>query len=193
MTKAKRILRRLKRRFSPTPEFDDKVRLHLGCGDDYWPGYVNVDTNQAADSDKCMDFLQIAHEYAAGSVSEVVMIHSLSYLRLWEARDLFKDIFRLMETGGRLIIELPDLAKCAQKVLEAEWDLESYVEAVRGIYAFGLNQIAHRDMYTPYSFGWSGWHLKYELEKVGFRQITICDPQTHGPKIWRDTRIEAEK
>lgn len=169
------------------------MRLHLGCGRDYRPGYVNVDADRRADSDVCLDFAEVGAAFSNESVSEVLMIHSLSYLRLWQARDLFRVLRRLMQSGGRLIIELPDLAKCARMALDSEAQPESYLEAVRGLYAFDLDQIASRAMFTPYAFGWSAWHLKAELEQAGFRDVRVCDPQTHERRLWRDTRLEAIK
>jgi hypothetical protein len=186
---ARKIRRRLFMRARP----DGKVRLHLGCGGDYWPGYVNVDISADAVCDLRMDFTRISELYSRNSVAEVVLIHSLSYLRLWQARDLFVDLCRLLEPGGRLIIELPDLAKCARKALASESNVADYLEAVRGLYAFGMDQIENREMFRPYAFGWSGWHLKLELEKVGFQRVTLHDPQLHGQRVWRDMRVEATK
>ena len=187
------LISKMKRRLFAPAKPDGKVRLHLGCGRDYWPGYVNVDVGTDAVCDVRMDFTRIGERYPHDSVAEVVLIHSLSYLRLWQARDLFTELYRILEPGGMIIFELPDLAKCAQKALACADDLAEYLEAVRGLYAFGMNQIDHREMFTPYAFGWSSWHLKLELENVGFRQVTVCDPQTHGQRTWRDTRIEAVK
>jgi hypothetical protein len=152
---------------------------------------VNVDADRRANSDVCLDFTEVGAVFSDASVSEVVMIHSLSYLRLWQARDLFKDLKRLMQPGGRLIIEFPDLAKCARMALDSDAQPERYLEAVRGLYAFDLDQIASRAMFTPYAFGWSAWHLKLELEQAGFRNVRVCDPQTHERRLWRDTRLEA--
>jgi hypothetical protein len=166
------------------------VRLHLGCGAEYWPGYVNVDADPRADSDVCMDFTGVGAAFADASVSEIVMIHSLSYLRLWQARDLFKDLFRLMSQGGKLIIEFPDLAKCARAAIESAGQPEAYLEAVRGLYAFDMSQIVGRAMFTPYAFGWSALHLKGELEHAGFLGVNVCDPQTHERRLWRDSRVE---
>lgn len=193
MLKARLLAWRLKRYLFPPTKTDGKLCLHLGCGQDYRPGYVNVDVSQMADCDLRLDFSQIGEVYLDGSVTEVLMIHSLSYLRLWQARKLLADVYRLLEQGGRLIIELPDLTKCARKVLESEGDLVAYLEAVRGLYAFSLEMIEQREQFIPYAFGWSGWHLKLELERTGFSQVQICDPQTHGQRLWRDTRIEAVK
>ena len=186
-------VRKIKRVWLTPSKPDGKIRLHLGCGQDYWPGYVNVDSGANSLCDVRMDFTRIGERYSNSSVVEVSLIHSLSYLRLWQARDLFIELYRILEPGGSIIIELPDLAKCAQKALACEDDLAEYLEAVRGFYAFGMDQIDQREMFTPYAFGWSSWHCKLELEKVGFSQVTVCDPQTHDKRRWRDTRIEAVK
>lgn len=183
--------RRMRFRFAARPS--GNVRLHLGCGREYWPGYVNVDADPAATSDLCVNFTEIGAVFRDASVSEAVMIHSLSYLTLWEARDLFRSVVRLMQPGGRLIIELPDLAKCARSAIGHEGNLDAYLEALRGVYAFDMEWMVNRRVFTPYVFGWSSWHLKLELEQAGFGTVTICDPQTHEGRLWRDTRIEAIK
>ncbi|MDA2928779.1 hypothetical protein MYX84_02350 [Acidobacteria bacterium AH-259-O06] len=194
MRPLKLYARRLKRRLWPLPKkADGKIRLHLGCGLDYWPGYVNVDLSPSADCDLHLDFTKVGQLYPEGSVAEVAMIHSLSYLALWQARDLLADVYHLLQPNGKLVIELPDLGKCIQRVLETEGDLESYLEGVRGLYAFDLQQIKRREKYIPYAFGWSSWHLKRELEQIGFREVILSDPLTHGKRNWRDTRFEVIK
>ena len=162
---------------------------------------MNIDAAETARCDLRLDFSRLGESFADGSVAEVAMIHSLSYLRLWEARQLFADLHRLLRPGGRLVLELPDLAKCAERALrsqgrvsrgpEAEGDEEEYLEAVRGLYAFDMGQIERREAFTPYAFGWSAWHLRRELARAGFVDIRVLDPVTHGPRPWRDSRIEA--
>ncbi len=169
------------------------VRLHLGCGDDYWPGWINVDSDRRVPCDLHADFVDIGKRYLPGTVSEVAMIHSLGYLRLWEARSLFADLYRALGEGGVFSIELPDLAKCAARVLQSEGNIAEYMEGVRGIYAFGMDQIAASELFTPYAFGWSAWHLAKELRDAGFRSVDVGGPQKHGRIEWRDTRIVARK
>ncbi len=194
MLTPRRLVRRLRlRRRLPATLRDGKLRLHLGCGGDYWPGYVNVDADRSAVCDLRLDFTRIADVYASGSVAEVALIHSLSYLSLWQARQLLATLHDLLEPGGRLIIELPDLAKCARVALDHEHDLAQYLEGVRGLYAFDPGQIERCEKYTPYAFGWTAWHLVEELRSAGFCEIRVLDPQTHGPRPWRDVRIEAVK
>ncbi len=191
---ARGIVRRLRRAaYRVRRTASRPLRLHLGCGGEHWRGYVNIDADPSANSDLRLDFIDIESAFPPATVAEVVMIHSLSYLRLWEARDLLAALGRLLEPGGRLVIEVPDLSKCARRALETEGDVAGYLEAVRGLYAFDLDQIARRAAFVPYAFGWSSWHLTLELERAGFRDVCVRDPQTHDGRVWRDTRIEAVK
>jgi SAM-dependent methyltransferase len=170
-----------------------RIRLHLGCGEERWAGYVNVDLSPDAESDLRIDFAAIGGVFPAGTVSEAVLIHSLSYLTLWEARDLLRDLHRLLAPGGSIVLELPDLAKCAARAIASEGDESDYIEAVRGFYAFGLDELERRERYRPYAFGWASWHLVREMERAGFREVKVLEPRTHGPRPWRDVRIEAVK
>jgi hypothetical protein len=188
-----RAVRRRAKWLIRRPSRNAEIKLHLGCGPEYLEGYINIDTSCSANSDLRLNFTRIEEHFNPGTVSEVVMIHSLSYLRLWQARDLFASICRLLKRSGQLVIELPDLGKCAQKVLAKQGDVGEYLEAVRGLYAFDLDQIKNKELFTPYAFGWSGWHLRLELERAGFTRTELQDPLTHGKRLDRDVRVIATK
>jgi hypothetical protein len=91
-------------------------------------------------------------------------------------------------------MEFPDIVKCSKVIVknDAE-DLDQYIEGVRGIYAFDMDQIKKKAHFTPYAFGWSAPHLKNVLLETGFTTVRSEDPLTHGARIWRDTRIIATK
>ena len=169
------------------------LRLHLGCGHEHWKGWINVDISADSAADIVVDFREIKNYFEQGTIDEIVMIHSISYLRLWEARELLTDLWSILKKSGRLILEFPDIAKCAENLIRSEGNIPEYLEAVRGIYAFGMDQITRREKFITYAFGWAAWHIKYELEVAGFSAVQIKDPQTHDQMIWRDTRIEAIK
>ncbi len=98
----------------PLTELQD-VKLNLGCGPMHLDGYINIDGDPHACADFYMDFCTVGEAFAKESINEVLMLHSLSYLNLWQARDLFVTIERLLKPGGRLVIELPDLGElCPQ-------------------------------------------------------------------------------
>lgn len=169
-------------------------RLHLGCGQVHLEGWINVDRERTKFTDQVFDFKNIREAYTDSSVAAVMMIHSLSYLRFWEAQIFFRDVYAILKPSGEFILELPDLAKCAQSLLKAiPVDAGTYLEAVRAVYAFDMDEHRQRNSYAPYHFGWSAWHLSNELKEAGFKNVRILDPLTHGPRLWRDTRIHATK
>src|SRR5882762_5655041 len=99
---------------------NDQLKLNLGCGQLYMPGWVNVDLDPSVKSDLVCGFLELHDHFNKESVTEVLMLHSISYLRLWEARIFLNRIFDLLKQDGKLIMEFPDLAKCAEVVRTSE-------------------------------------------------------------------------
>ncbi len=170
----------------------NKVNLNLGCGREYRDGWINVDIDNSVRTDICCDFINLKKHFNNSSVDQIYMIHSISYLNLWESDIFFKDAYDLLKLGGKLELEFPDIEKCA-KIIVNRKNSEDYIEAVRGIYAFDLEQIKQKETYRPYAFGWSGNYMKEILTKIGFTEICILNPETHEKRIWRDTRIIAIK
>jgi hypothetical protein len=170
----------------------EPLKLHLGCGSVYLKDYVNIDATSDSVADIVSDFRDIYKLYSQKSVSEILLVHSISYLRLWEGLDFFKQCFQLLNEGGKLILEFPDLEKCAFLIVQSKNDYINYIEAVRGIYAFDLSQIQKKESYYTYAFGWSSWHVQEELTKIGFKSVICTDGNLHNHK-WRDTRVEATK
>ena len=182
-----RIIR--KNKFNDT----SPIKLHLGCGKTHLQGWVNIDVNNFAFADIVCNFMDLRNIYLNDSVSSIKMIHSISYLRLFEARDFFKMCFDLLIHNGTFILEFPDIIKCAKIIIENDKkDNEQYIEGVRGFYAFDLNEVKNKKKYIPYMFGWSAGHIEQELIKIGFSNILISDGEEHN-RPWRDTRIEAKK
>jgi len=169
------------------------LRLNLGCGKQHLKGWVNIDVSNSSIADIVIDFRKLKFIFRPNSIDEILMIHSISYLRLWESQDFFKEILSLLKPNGDLILEFPDITKCAKHLIKYENNTADYLEGVRAFYAFDLQQNILKENYTTYNFGWSAWHMKLELEKLGYKNIKILNPQNHGKRDWRDTRIEASK
>lgn len=173
--------------------YTEPLKLHLGCGSVYLKDYINIDVSSDSVADIVSDFRDIYKLYHENSVSEILMVHSISYLRLWEGIDFFKDSFQLLKYGGSLILEFPDIEKCATQIIKSKNNYPDYIEAVRGIYAFDMGQIQRKESFYTYSFGWSAWHIEQELKNIGFSEVKIENPKTHECRIWRDTRVVASK
>jgi hypothetical protein len=173
-------------------------KLHLGCGNIHLPwgeGYINIDISPNSAADMVFNIQKIGKYFRSGSVSEILIIHTISYLRLFDARHFLLACFNILETGGKLIAEFPDVVKCSEIIItnnNIEKDESQYIEGIRGLYAFDLAQIKNKIPYVPYAFGWSANHMKYELTKIGFKSVSISDGNMHE-RPQRDTRIVALK
>lgn len=71
------------------------TKLNLGCGDNRLDGFVNLD---AKDGWRFEDGLT----YLAGTVEAITISHALMYLRRRHWPKLFKELSRVLESGGVL-------------------------------------------------------------------------------------------
>lgn len=81
------------------------LKLHLGCGKNLLPGYVNIDKyNRHAD--RLMDVGQL--DYPDNSVSEILTSHMIEHVPLSEFQAMLLEWKRTLKPGGRLTIRCPN-------------------------------------------------------------------------------------
>jgi hypothetical protein len=166
------------------------TKLHLGCGADYWDGYINVDSDHESKADLKVDYMSIGNYFPIHSIDEVTIIQAINYITLWQARDLLAILHKIIIPGGLLVIETIDIERCIEFISDnIRNDFDGYLEGVRGFIGFGIDNLIERRPYTGNLFNWSYWHLSEELFYSGFLNIKRMEPRYHNPK--RDMRIEA--
>ncbi|HEY4477575.1 MAG: hypothetical protein A3C03_01000 [Candidatus Colwellbacteria bacterium RIFCSPHIGHO2_02_FULL_45_17] len=148
---------------------EKKIKLHLGCGEKYLEGYINVDFPPSehsvieVEADVYKDVREL--EYEDGSVDEVRAHHLLEHFSRQEALKLLLQWRRWLKYGGLLYIETPDFEKSAK----------AYVYSGRrrrfelGRHIFGSAEAKwayHLDF-------WDAGKFKYVLKKLGFKNIKI--------------------
>ena len=188
----------IKRMFKPSVKtsiiaLSSRKRLNLGCGFDYKEGWVNVDMNKAVKADIHSDFMSLVGTFKEAEFDLIEMMHSIGYLNMWQAELFLKEVHKWLQIGGALVLEFPDVEKCAQLLLNAKSSDKKYLEAIRAFYAFDLNQIANQEVYVPYVMGYSHRNISEILKSIGFTKIVVEDPQTHKKRVHRDVRVVAFK
>lgn len=170
-------------------------KLNLGSGETYLEGYLNVDLDATKKVDVLLDFYEVPKIIDSNSLQEILMIHSISYLSEWKARDLLLELNKILRKDGQLIIEFPDSYKCASALLNTSSNPRriEYLEAIRGFYAFGMEDYHNKSDYFPYKFGWSKEYLIQTLLELGYTKAWYEEPLTHGARSWRDSRVIAIK
>jgi predicted SAM-dependent methyltransferase len=94
-------------------------RLHLGCGERYLEGYVNIDyppsehtVQRTSPADQLADITQL--RYAPESIAEVRLHHVFEHFDRPTALRLLIDWHEWLMEGGRLTIETPDFERSAR-------------------------------------------------------------------------------
>lgn len=156
------------------------VRLHLGAGDKYFPGFVNVDLH--GEQDVNCDITKL--DFEANHADEVHAYHVLEHLHRKDATRALDEWFRVLKPGGKLVLELPSLNKIVKNIVDGEKNIRL---TLLGLY--GDPRDPKPDML--HKWGWSHEELTEVLTAVGFRDIRHLEPVFHIAK--RDMRLEATK
>lgn len=169
------------------------VRLHLGCGPQKRPGWVNVDLNPMFKP----DLVSEAHRLPSlqdRSVDQIEALHLFEHLTFNDAQRALKEWFRVLKSGGYLCLEVPEIERCF-KMLGHYTNEEGYDLGEIGIFGYPP-MIETEGSPQQHKWGWTEKTLTAALKAVGFEEIHIrpSSQQWRGSfKYGRDFRIEAIK
>lgn len=157
------------------------MKLNLGCGNKKIGDCVNVDIIETEATDRVADCINL--DYPDNSVEEIQSYHLIEHLDKGGGYRFVKNCHRMLETGGKIIIECPELKALCQKVVDGiATDLTMK-------YIFG-NQ---RNEFNYHWWGYCHKNMKKLLEEVGFTDVVITEG-TDGHQVEEPCmRIEAIK
>jgi predicted SAM-dependent methyltransferase len=102
------VERRRARRWSASPT---AIRLHLGCADNYLPGWLNVDLFRPGRRLDLFWDLRRPLPVPADSVQVVFTEHLLEHLSGSQALQVVRDCARVLSSEGVLRVGVPDLGR----------------------------------------------------------------------------------
>lgn len=144
------------------------MKLHLGCGSRYIPGYVHIDVVDHPNVDHVssidnLSFLQDA------SVQLIYNCHVLEHFKRREVLRVLREWYRVLAPGGVLRISVPDFAAICE-VYARTRNLGLVIGPI-----FGRQDYLYNIHYNLFDFD----SLKNTLEQAGFCQVRRYD--------WRST------
>jgi predicted SAM-dependent methyltransferase len=181
------------------------LRLHLGCGKRYIPGFIHVDLADFPHVEHRLDLGDL-HVFADQSVELIYCAHALEYYDRVEAAALFKEWYRVLAPGGVLRLAVPDFDALSE-VYRQSGALDLILGPLYGrmeISSDKSNLLYHRTVYDFRS-------LQRVLADAGFRNVRRYDwrntihkdyddfSQAYIPHMQKDTgilislNVEAEK
>jgi predicted SAM-dependent methyltransferase len=155
-----------------TNEKGTGMKLHLGCGQVYLDGYVNIDfplsehtVQEKSVADEYHDLTTLRYE--AKSVDEVRLHHVYEHFPRHQALALLAAWHTWLKRGGRIHIEVPDFDVSAKLVVDPKQPDRDRKVALRHI--FGSNEAGWATHYE----GWSAGRLTEAAKLIGFKDIEI--------------------
>jgi predicted SAM-dependent methyltransferase len=177
-------------------------KLHIGCGQNYLRGWINVDMHPYSKADLVWDVTR-GLPFDDASIS---LIHSedfIEHISLQAGTDLFRESFRVLVPGGVMRLLTPSLHAFARCYLDRDpgslkWYSEDFgVRTYAEMFNFGMRMGGHTFIYDEET-------LDLVLQEVGFEVIPArynqsCHPglcgldlREGGIPIYRDCRKPAE-
>jgi SAM-dependent methyltransferase len=126
-----------------TGESHGPVRLCLGSGQkrfDNSHGWINLDVQSVPPDrvpDIVCDFTRERLPFDDGSVAMIVAEHCIEHMGCGEATPMLRECWRVLASGGSLIVTVPDMRALAGRWLGGELDTQVYLTACYGAYMGG--------------------------------------------------------
>ncbi len=106
---------------------DLPVRLHIGCGTNALPGWINID-QVARLPGVAIDLDVTDLPYADGTVDAVLAEHMLEHLSFAEEALVWRELARVLRPGGTLTLEVPDFEWVCSTFLAANDDWREFYQ-----------------------------------------------------------------
>ncbi len=182
----------LRRRSSTQP-----IKLHLGCGAQYFSGWRNVD-KESKTADERYDVTR-GLRYPDDSVQFIYSEHFLEHLTVRQAVEVLQESHRVLRPGGVMRIATPDLAYLVDKYASTSWKDQDWITT------YGYEWIQTRAEMLNLCFReWGHQHLydaeelERRLREAGFEKIASRprnvspEPELANRETRRDSRLIVE-
>lgn len=170
------------------------MKLNIGCGARVLEGWTNCDIQVNPNAPRAPEILCDAKSIPLpdGCASVVMAIHVFEHFYRWEVESVLAEWRRLLQPGGQLILELPNLVKCCENYLSGRVRGGKDPDQLARWGIYGDPRTGDKFMCHPW--GYSPEELQSILEANGFRKVkhqaTVFHP---AGRNHRDMRIEAIK
>ena len=171
------------------------MKLHLGCGLNVKPGYVNIDAYVDADGVMSGNILDLPYENE--SVREILAEHLVEHLSFVEEKLFFHESLRLLEPGGKLRLEVPDMEWLCQMFLDGEDRFTDFYQVGSEDHYFGNGRDETQRWGIKTTHFWGNQngtgqfhrngYTQKKLESIaklcGFRSITVQKNYNKGAQV----------
>jgi SAM-dependent methyltransferase len=153
------------------PPDASKRRLHIGCGVQLIPGFVNMDADASIPGVDETGSVEDLSRFADGQFDEIYLSHVLEHVPYAEVPRALAGLHRILNPGGTLRIAVPDLDRiCRLYVENIDWFAPPHSPWLGLFYGGQVND---------YDFHKGGFNFRYLeglLRAAGFESVTEVPP-----------------
>ncbi len=171
---------------------DEPVKLHVGCGNVRFEGWINVDmTGKQVDVRRD---LRKGLPYRDGSAALIYSEHFIEHLTCEEGLTVLREFHRLLKSGGIVRIATPDLDYLIGKYVSDDWRAQYWIQNLRSeiqTRAEMLNICFHE---WGHKYLYNAEELDRRLREVGFGRISrqAWNESQHPDLMNRETREDSK-
>lgn len=154
---------------------DSEIKLHLGCGHNKIPGWINIDSVEEFHPDLLHD-LSRPLPFPDGTIAELLAKDILEHFDKFQRFFVFYDWVRVLRLGGTVTVGVPNLPKIFYKYFK--FPFEKWVEFVFGETLFG--ETVYIGHFGTHKWGYS---VKTLTEFVKVFGITPISTECRGQNI----------
>lgn len=192
----------------------NKLFFNLGCGNKLYnpnDGWVNVDivppkANHEVVSEITKEFKiekpQSLPLFMQSELKELTWIedevadevhgyHVIEHFYLEDVPLVLQEWYRILKPGGIIVLEQPDVVKCAKNFLKGLQENNEQLWTKLGILGFYGAGRPH-EPYMSHKWGWFPESLAFQLKEAGFKDVGQAPAQTHAKDL-RDFRLVGVK
>ena len=126
--------------------------------------------------------------FKLGAFEHIFCAHVLEHFTYWDAQELLKKCYDLLQSGGTCTMETPDIIGAYEFYVVRHNNIKKYIETLYGAI---WKRSPHGEFYQ-HKFGWTRELLAEEMAQVGFKILKTGVGMSHGMGK-RDLRVHGGK
>jgi len=171
---------------------DEPLKLHVGCGNVRFEGWVNIDITGKHLDVKCD--VRKGLPCADNSAALIYNEHFLEHLTCEEGLDVLREFHRVLKPGGIVRIATPDLDYVVDKYVSDDWkaqywrqNLRTEIQTRAEMLNISFHDWGHKYLYNAEE-------LERRLREVGFGRISrqAWDVSEYPELANRETREDSK-
>lgn len=146
------------------------TKIHIGCGGNYLPGFINIDGNFQHKLDYLLD-IRVGLPFPNESIDFIYSCHMLEHVYIHEAINILKIWYKVLKPGGYVRLTLPDF-NYSIKILQDKAAQSKFPRAFNSPSGQAINFLFCNGQHK-YAFSYD---MFIELSsQVGFSKIALAD------------------